>query len=280
MFEIDFLEKVEALMNQSIKDFKPKPIEDLIQECAQSPTAYDNWAPAVSKCGVLAPATFAAPLGAELQKDIMNYSAKLSEKAQGEFDQLIVAISAMGETYGYPLFIKTSFTSNKHDWDTTCCLPSADPATVLNHIYGIIQYQAMSQNPVSPSLLIRQMIKTDPAFTAFYGSMPVTQEVRFFSTSGKSNGYQPYWPKHSIIDPSCDDWETMLSEISKISSSELRLLGKMANKVTHELGGYWSVDFLKDKDGKWWLIDMAEGHMSYKCDVGYVVLEDSVSIEP
>jgi hypothetical protein len=29
-------------------------------------------------------------------------------------------------------------------------------------------------------------------------------------------------------------------------------------------GGYWSVDFLRDRDGKAWLTDMAEGERSFR----------------
>ena len=36
-----------------------------------------------------------------------------------------------------------------------------------------------------------------------------------------------------------------------------------ANKVTGQLGGAWSVDFLCDVDGTWWLTDMALAGMSY-----------------
>lgn len=42
-----------------------------------------------------------------------------------------------------------------------------------------------------------------------------------------------------------------------------------AQEIAKKLRGYWSIDFLADKDGTLWLIDMAEGQKSYRCKAGY-----------
>lgn len=76
--------------------------------------------------------------------------------------------------------------SNKHDWVDSCCLKSANPKAVLDQLANIVGYQGFSPYPVSPSLLIRQMLEAAPAFHAFNG-MPMTQEFRFFASKGKSS---------------------------------------------------------------------------------------------
>jgi hypothetical protein len=87
-------------------------------------------------------------------------------------------------------------------------------------------YQSMSPNPFAPSLVVREMIPTTPVFTAFAGQMPVTQEFRVFADSGKILGYQPYWPKDSIQEPSREDWEAALESLTSSPPSSLRLAAR------------------------------------------------------
>ena len=44
-------------------------------------------------------------------------------------------------------------------------------------------------------------------------------------------------------------------------------LKEMAIKAARACEGHWSVDFLEDKDGHWWLTDMAPEEVSYKYEV-------------
>jgi hypothetical protein len=57
------------------------------------------------------------------------------------------------------------------------------------------------------------------------------------------------------------------------SAAQLEEMVATARNVTASLGGYWSVDFLADKEGKLWLIDMAEGQLSYVNEADYVNLK-------
>lgn len=240
----------------------PDAKEKIIARCASAPTAYENWAPAVASASVSAPDTLAVPLSFELQEAILE-NLELSPGAIENLSEIVKGVEKMGEKYGFPLFVKTSFTSNKHEWVDSCCLKSADPKTVLDQLANIVGYQGFSPYPVSPSILIRQMLETDPAFHAFNG-MPVTQEFRFFAGKGKVEGYQAYWPAISIQNPSINEWEPKLADMNKLAPEDLAKLVVMAEEVTKRLRGDWSVDFLKDRHGKWWLIDMAEAGLSYR----------------
>lgn len=245
----------------------PNAKEKMIARCASAPTAYENWAPAVAKAGVSAPDTIAMPMCFELQEAILE-GMEMPPEAIVNLVDIVKAVEIMGDKHGFPLFIKTSFTSNKHEWVDTCCLASAEPKAVLEQLANIVGYQGFSPYPVSPSLLIRQMLDTDPAFRAFNG-MPVTQEFRFFAGKGKVEGYQAYWPEHTIQNPDADDWQSRLAEINSIKPKDLKELVAMAMSVTRHLDGDWSIDFLKDRYGKWWLIDMAEGAKSYRSEVEF-----------
>ena len=255
-------------------------LKRIVERCNASPTAYENWAPAVKKAGVSSPATRVVPLSTALQLSFLENHPETQEMTEN-LDQIVQAVEEMGKQYGFPLFIKTSFTSNKHYWDETCCLPSADRETVFKHIAEIVFYQGFSPYPFSSSLLIRQMLETEAAFHAF-GNMPVTKEFRFFAGSGKVEGYQPYWPKEAIEDhgPSVEDWEQKLEALSTLDDKDFNQLEKMAKAITSHLEGDWSVDFLKDRHGKWWLIDMAEARISYRNVLGFKTIEKASDLAP
>lgn len=256
-----------GLLDIMLPEPDPDAKEKVIERCASAPTAYENWAPAVALARVSAPDTVAVPLSFELQEAILE-NLKLSPAAMENLQCIVDEVEAMGVKHGFPLFIKTSFASNKHEWVASCCLQSADPDTVLNQLANIVGHQGFSPYPVSSSLLVREMLDTEPAFHAFEG-MPITQEFRLFAGDGKVEGYQPYWPAHTIKNPSLEDWANRLEGISNIKPDDLKHLVAMASAVTSNLEGDWSVDFLKDRHGKWWLIDMAEASLSFKCQIGF-----------
>lgn len=246
--------------------------EEVIKRSTDSPTAFENWIGAVEESGANSPASLVLPLSLSIQDMFMDGGAMAPNDAD-HLSDLCRQIKDFGAEHGFPLFIKTSFTSAKHYWKETCLLPEADvtPDNLLNHIFQLCLYQSMSPNVYTPSLIVRKMIDVEPIFTAFSGKMPITEEFRVFSTDGVMNGYQPYWPERSIEgqNPSVDNWREKLASISEPSSENLDDMGHISSLVTKKLGGYWSIDFLKDRDGKLWVIDLAEGNLSFKCKDGY-----------
>lgn len=234
------------------------------ERCQANPNAFSNWFPAVEKLGLAHPKTITVRLSHELQSQIID-NKSLTETTQVEVDDLVKSIQDFGKQYSFPLFIKTAFSSAKHYWKEACSLPDASQETVLSHLAELLNFQCMNGiETFTPELVIREMLHVEPVFTAFMGEMPVTEEFRVFARDGKFEGYQPYWPEDSIQDPSITDWRAALETISNPTSKDLDLMIHASERVTRLLKGYWSVDFLKDKDGKLWLIDMAEGDRSYK----------------
>ena len=81
--------------------------------------------------------------------------------------------------------------------------------------------------------------------------------------TGKTYAYQAYWPANSILDADTNDWAQKLESISEATQQQMDEMIKGADRVTRTLRGDWSVDFLIDKDGAPWLIDMAVASQSY-----------------
>jgi hypothetical protein len=84
--------------------------EEVYERCKASPTAFDNWFPAVEQLNIRTPKTQSLAMGPELQQDIMN-GVELSEAAELNLQAICKQIQIMGQEVGFPLFIKTSFTS-------------------------------------------------------------------------------------------------------------------------------------------------------------------------
>jgi uncharacterized protein YkuJ len=117
---------------------------------------------------------------------------------------------------------------------------------------------------------VRQFLQLDSVFLGMEG-MPVSKERRYFIKEGKVICHHPYWQKnefrkdvyHSGKHKIPENWETLFDRISTETEKERRILIKYAQMVADVLPEFWSVDFAYSKSGIWYLIDMAEGEMSY-----------------
>lgn len=242
------------------------------ERCQSNPNAFSNWFHAVEAAGVRHPKTTTLPLSPELQSTLLD-GKPATAQVEEQIDALVLSIQAFGAEHGYPLFVKTAFTSAKHYWAEACSLPDGQPQTILAHLCELLNYQGMNGiETFTPELVIREMIDVAPVFSAFEGRMPVTEEYRVFARDGVIEGYQPYWPVDSIQKPSIEAWEAALAAISTPTGKDLDFMINASERITRSLKGYWSVDFLKDKDGKLWLIDMAEGHRSYRNEADFRII--------
>lgn len=193
------------------------------------------------------------------------------------FDDFIAqikdAISKIGE---YPIFLRTGYTSGKHNWRDCCYLKSPDD--LVNNIYNLIEFSELVDMQGLPlnTWVVREMLPTEPIFVyPGFNNMPVVREFRYFVHDGIITHRQPYWPPYVFLSTELlpDDWQDKLQQISileqdidlKLSEQTIKvgLALKKSNPFVHI--GYWSVDWLQS--GKnWYLIDMAQGHSSYIWD--------------
>lgn len=170
---------------------------------------------------------------------------------------------------GFPLFIRTDETSNKHDWKRSCYVTNED--NLKNHIANLVEFSFMADITGLPinAIVFRKYILMKNLFTAFYGDMPVNPEMRFFVKDGKLMCYHWYWVEDAIEQGTPKDklpikWKDILRQTKRsMSGNEILWLENEAEKVAKALPGFWSVDFCQAKNGTWYLIDMAEAQKSW-----------------
>jgi len=224
---------------------------------------FSFWFPYLLDLGINVPKTLTFPLSKEAS-DIAMREGLSDEMVDNDplLLQLTAQIKSCFEQFGTDsLFLKNSLFSAKHSWENSCFI--THESDINKQLMNILYQWACNSPDYANEIVVREFIETKPAFYAFFGAMPITEEYRFFSKDGETYAYQPYWPKLSIKDPSCSDWEQKLADISTPSAELVKVLSDIAGNVTQKIKGDWSVDFLIDKDGTPWLIDMAESKSSY-----------------
>lgn len=176
---------------------------------------------------------------------------------------------SVAKKIGYPLFMRTDNSSVKHSWKKTCYVPSED--VLKSHIMELLTESAMQgwMSYVDRGLFFRELLELEVGhkygvpFTAFFGEFPVNKERRYFIKDGAIQCFHPYWYPPAIHDASYPDYQDTLDYLNKETNEEKKLLSEYALKVADVMDGYWSVDFAKALDGKWYLIDMARGEDSF-----------------
>lgn len=175
--------------------------------------------------------------------------------------------SMINEKFSLPVFIRTDHTSDKHGWEKSCFYNGND---LPMHLYNIIDSTINADMIGLPleAIAVREYIPMDTKFTAFRGKFPVGSERRYFIRGGKTIEHFPYWSEEPIEDcrsfrPSEENWRELLKELNIETKEEVHLLTSYSDKVANVLGGYWSVDFCRAKDGRWIFIDMADGDKSW-----------------
>src|SRR5438874_2216865 len=62
-----------------------------------------------------------------------------------------------------------------------------------------------------------------------------------------------------------EDWRELLAAASILEDEDIEEIATLAGWASGAVGGgYWSIDFLQDRHGKWFLTDMADGDRSWK----------------
>jgi len=187
----------------------------------------------------------------------------------GEFlyipKKYIKEIVQAAQDFVFPIFLRGSHSSIKHDWKDTCFVPSLD--VLEEHIQRIANececLDVFGGVPVT-SYAVREYIEMDTAFRFFGGDLPINPERRYFIYKNKLICHHPYWTSESIEE---EKYHKKLDEINKEIEEEKKLLNDYACKIATKFDGYWSIDFCRAKAGKWYCIDMAMGYQSWhpKC---------------
>lgn len=194
----------------------------------------------------------------------MFWMKELTETDKKSLGKFMATMKYLADKIGYPLFLRSGNTSYKHEWLDTCYVPNVEVLPI--HIQNIAEHSIMADMkggwPINIWVL-RKIIPTEPIFTAFNG-FPVTKEFRIFFRDGKIECIHPYWPEDSLKGQTDDkDWKMKLKSMNKLNKYDTEEIVKMSNAIAKKFKGWWSLDWLKGKDGKWYAIDMAIGEDSY-----------------
>ena len=211
------------------------------------------WYPRLFRLGFPMPKTIIIHTNCDLEK----LPDGIEPKGFNEFvDEIKVAIKKVG----LPAFLKTGYVADKHNWKRTCFI--SDLKDVKSHIFNLVEFSSIATiDRFKPCdfWAVREMIKTKPYFTYFPGEMPITKERRIFVRNGKVECNHSYWPEEVF-----DGVEKKkFDKLDKLTTKDEIELFNMAQYVADLFHGYWSCDFLKGKNGKWYLTDMAIGESSY-----------------
>lgn len=225
-----------------------------------------KWWKAVKDLEIPMPKTIIIELNEDQQKEILMlcHGKILSEETEK-------LLKENAKDIGYPLFMRTDETSCKHEWKYTCYVENED--VLINRLYRLIQENSMLDMlglPVN-AIVFREYIEMATGFKAFHG-MPVNPERRFFAEDGKIVSDHAYWVEPAIRfrkgteEPK--DWKERLTEMNAdLEGEELEVITNQVRTIsktlTKELGGEWSIDFCKGKNGIWYFIDTAPSEVSY-----------------
>lgn len=177
------------------------------------------------------------------------------------WERFFTKLKTESKVIGYPLFMRSDETSNKHDWKNSCFVESEEK--LQPNLCSILEMIAMSFGLSFTGVALREFLWLNARFTSHWGEMPVASERRYFVRDGKVECHHPYWPPSAIHKPSDKNWQVLLKELQTETPKEVAILTRYAELVGNALGGYWSVDFCQHEYGHWYLTDIALGDDSY-----------------
>jgi len=218
------------------------------------------WHPKINDLGIPSPKTEIIRL---TNKEIKEYY-----RAEGDCFDLSRVGKEIGkvinDNFELPVFLRTDEFSNKHFWRKSCYLDNIDnlKRNLMEIISGSRFADFLGGLPIE-ALVVREFIPMDTKFHAFYGEMPVNPERRYFIKDGKVQCHHPYWIEDAVKNPSIENWREAAEDMNIETEDEVDILRGYSLIAASVIDGYWSVDFCKAKDGRWILIDMAEGEKSW-----------------
>ena len=225
-----------------------------------------NWYPKIKDLDIPQPRTIILALSKE---DILALWSLCEPEGEISTSLRGLIYEAASRIGNYPLFLRSDLGSGKHRWQHTCFVDIKE--NLFKNLAQLIQWHGEVDMIGMPfrALVFREYIDMDSKFKAFDG-IPIAPERRYFIRNGEIEEHCAYWPKGSMIFrpregyEKLENWEDLLEEMNKETPEEVELLSKYALMVADVIGDdYWSLDFCKSLTGKWILIDMARGEVSW-----------------
>ena len=228
----------------------------------RSASSLSFWFPKLKAAGLPVPETIMFEFEQEEMEKVFEIfdGKRITEKDIKSFSKSLH--DAMNQV-GFPCFLRTDYTSNKHRWKDSCFIESEDNS--LSHVMNIIEFSEMVDFIGLPwqRWAVREYLPIIPLATCpRYGDMPVCREFRFFVDDGIIRCSHPYWPKEALLqgglgNSGADEVMEKLNKMPEIQS--------LAEAAGAACPGSWSIDLLETKKG-WYVTDMAEASQSFHWD--------------
>lgn len=221
-------------------------------------TSMLHWYPLIKDCKVQMPRTEIVIIPYKIMYEALN-----DEKVKPFLDYIPSVKEAINKLGGYPIFIRTDYSSGKHDWVRTCYV--GEEKLLVQNIFALLEYHEIADILGLPynAIIVREFLKLQSSFKAFNG-FPVNRERRYFVMNGIVQCHHPYWIPDAVEGHTKDkDWKNKLFSLNLESRPEVERLTKYAEEVGKHLDGYWSVDFAWGVNGKWYMIDAADATLSF-----------------
>jgi hypothetical protein len=233
-----------------------------------------HWYPKIKHLNIPQPETKIVEIPFYKFTELIDGNSTLSEYSE-TFSKIIQSLEP------FPIFLRTDNSSQKHSFKKTCRLP--DEKSLFGHIIELVDSN-LACDLTDNALVFRKWLDLDAGFSAFDG-LPIGIEARVFINAGVTQCIHPYWPEDAIqqwldqresfekqfdtklsntINPR---WGEILKSQNDIVIKSRFILEKYCTMVIDSMDNdYWSVDFALGRDGRWYLIDMAAGELSYHPD--------------
>lgn len=168
---------------------------------------------------------------------------------------------------GQHYFLRGYFHSAKHERRVGAITSDTPFSVVMELIQQIFEACLIKDIPVA-GLAIREFIKLESAFIAFNG-MKISKEIRAVVKEDKIR-LLPYWPENSIQflsgieEP--PNWKLALKTLMHFPMDDKLEVVRQARILAEPLlkvHDFWTLDFAKGVDGKYYFIDAAVGETSW-----------------
>jgi len=224
------------------------------------------WFPRIETAGLPVPETRIVELPSGFVWHILGEDESESEPAHTQvWGQIIGAC----EDIGYPVFIRSDKGSAKHAGPASYRANSkADIGNVVARtIENDLEHDLVGER-FPQAILVRRWIDLNGSFTAFGGTR-IAREFRFFATAEGVLCSHFYWPEEAMrFEPGDNppaNWKAILWMLRSSRDPSVEVASQEAVDAAKACSAHpkWSVDFAEDKEGNWWLIDMAIAERSW-----------------
>lgn len=162
--------------------------------------------------------------------------------------------------FGGEAFIRSGYKSAALN-SSESVIRSSEPERINTQVSELLSQHVMMQLPTGGNVWFRELL--DVNFCA-YARENLAPEIRVFIRDNEVVCYHPRlegfekYPQHkeTAIDFIESAWEREYAEY-ETEYDKRESVKTYAERVADAVDGWWSVDFVMDKNGKCWLIDMA-----------------------